>query len=284
MGVPVRVWPRAPNILVIKKLKKKLKLSNNLKKFHFTFDKTKKSQILKKKILKKYKNYSAKKSDYIIVGGGDGFMLNSLKQYYNFNKPFYGINCGSFGFLMNKYFTKDIYKKIMNTKKISINPLELIAVNKKNIIKKLIAINEVSIFRQSRQTASLKVNIGKNIIIKKLIGDGILVSTPAGSTAYNMSVNGPILSLNSGKLAITPISPFRPRRWAGKVISNKLKINIKNLDIFKRPVAAVADNIEIRDIKLLKIKINKKIKLNLLYDKNRSLIKKIRNEQLKKTN
>ncbi len=251
-------------------------------KFHFIFDKTKKSQKVKEIFLKKFKNYSAKKSDYILVGGGDGFMLNCLKKYYKFNKPFYGINCGSFGFLMNKYFTKNLTQKINKAKKIVINPLQLLAIDKKNIKKKLIAINEVSLFRQSRQTASLEVSVGKKIIIKKLIGDGILISTPAGSTAYNMSVNGPILSLNSGKLAITPISPFRPRRWPGRVISNKLKIYVKNLDTLKRPVASVADNIEIRNIKLLRIYINKKIKLTLLYDKNRSLIKKIKNEQLKK--
>ena len=119
-------------------------------------------------------------------------------------------------------------------------------------------------------------------IIKKLIGDGVLISTPAGSTAYNLSVHGPILSLNSGKLAITPISAFRPRRWKGKIISNTKKINIQNLNVNKRPVAVVADNIEIRNIKSLSIKINKKIKLRLLHDSERSLVKKIKLEQLRK--
>ena len=137
-------------------------------------------------------------------------------------------------------------------------------------------------FRQSKQTVSLKLKIGKKNIIKKLIGDGLLVSTPAGSTAYNLSVHGPILSLNSEKLAVTPISPFRPRRWKGKIISNKLKITIKNLDIIKRPVATVADNIEVRNIKSLLIKINKNIKISLLYDNNRSLFKRILIEQIRK--
>ena len=144
--------------------------------------------------------------------------------------------------------------------------------------KNLIAINEISIFRQSKQTASLNISVGNKQVIKKLIGDGVLVSTPAGSTAYNLSVHGPILSLNSGKLAITPISPFRPRRWRGKVISNKSIVKIKNLNSKKRPIAAVADNIELRNVKYLSIKRNKKINIKLLFDTNRSLVKRIGSE------
>ena len=254
-----------------------------MKKIHFIFDKTtKKAQNLRKLILKKYKNFSPRKSECIVVAGGDGFMLNVLKRYSKIKKPFYGINCGTFGFLMNKYVSKNIEKKIKKAKKTLINPLELITVNKNNKKKKLMAINEVSLFRESKQTASLRLKVGKKTIIKKLIGDGVLVSTPAGSTAYNLSVHGPILSLNSGKLAITPISPFRPRRWKGKVISNKLTIRINNLNIKKRPIAVVADNIEVRNIKSLKIKINKNIKLALLHDKDRSLVKRIKIEQLRK--
>ena len=144
------------------------------------------------------------------------------------------------------------------------------------------AINEVSLFRESRQTASLKLMVGSKTIIKNLIGDGVLISTPAGSTAYNLSVHGPILSLNSGKLAITPISPFRPRRWKGKIISNNLVIKVNNLNSKKRPVAAVADNIEVRNVKKLKIKTNKNVKIVLLYDKERSLVKRIKIEQLRR--
>jgi NAD+ kinase len=240
---------------------------------HFTFDKTKKSQELKKKLLKKHKNYKPSNADVIVVAGGDGYMLNSLKKYVKYKKPFYGINCGTFGFLMNKYSSNNLEKKINKAKKTSINPLEVTS-SSKNHKKNLMAVNEVSIFRQSRQTASLKLEVGSKTIIKKLIGDGVLISTPAGSTAYNLSVHGPILSLNSGKLAITPISPFRPRRWKGKIISN--------LDPKKRPVAAVADNIEIRNISFLKIKIKKNINLVLLHDPERSLVKRIKLEQIRK--
>ena len=216
------------------------------------------------------------------MGGGDGFMLHVLKPYTKFNKPFYGINCGTYGFLLNKFVSKDIERKIQKSKKIIINPLQLITIDKKNKKKRLMAINEVSLFRQSRQTTSLQLQVGKKVIIKKLIGDGILISTPAGSTAYNLSVHGPILSLHSGKLAITPISPFRPRRWKGKIISNSALVFVKNLDPSKRPLAAVADNIEVRNIKSLKIKTNKDIKIKLLYDKNRSLVKRIKVEQARR--
>ena len=165
---------------------------------------------------------------------------------------------------------------------ISISPLEMKVVNKQGLIKKSLAINEVSILRQSRQAASLQVASGKKNIIKKLISDGILVSTPAGSTAYNMSVHGPILSLNSNKLSISPISAFRPRRWKGKIVSDKSIIKIKNLNPMKRPISAVADNIEVRNAKIITVKTNKNIKFNLLYDANRSLQKKIKIEQLRK--
>ena len=145
-----------------------------------------------------------------------------------------------------------------------------------------LAINEISLLRQSRQTASLQIKIRKKILIKKLISDGVLISTPAGSTAYNLSVHGPILSLDSKKLAVTPISPFRPRRWKGKIVPSSSMIKIKNLNTQKRPMSAVADNIEVRNIKNIEIKINRSVHFKLLYDKESSLIKKIKLEQLRK--
>ena len=249
-------------------------------KLHFLFDKNKKAQNLKKKILKYYKSYSPQAAKCIVVFGGDGFMLESLKKYVKFKKPFYGINCGTFGFLMNKYLDKDIEKKIILSKKIYIKPL-VVETNNGSYKKKILAINEVSLLRQSRQTALLNIKVGKNTILKKLIGDGVIVSTPAGSTAYNLSVNGPIMSLNSNRLALTPISPFRPRRWKGKIITNKKIIKVTNLDPIKRPVAAVADNIEIRNIKSISVKVSKKIIFCLLYDKDRSLEKRIKLEQIR---
>ena len=181
-------------------------------KINFVFDNTKKAKKIKKIILRRNKNISPKKSDVIVVAGGDGFMLKTMKKYYKLNKPFYGINCGLVGFLMNRYSTKKIIEKIKKSKIVTINPLEIKITNINGIRQNLLAINDLSILRQSKQTAFLNLKVNKKILLKKLIGDGVLISTPAGSTAYNLSINGPILSLNSKKLAITPISPFRPRR------------------------------------------------------------------------
>ena len=250
-----------------------------VRKLHFVIDKLK---SFNKKVLYKYRSFPPSQCEVIVVVGGDGFMLQTLKKYHKYKKPFYGINKGTFGFLMNKYRNNDILKNISKSKLVSISPLEMKAVNKKNKIISAIAINEVSLLRQSRQTASLRIENNKKILMKRLISDGILVSTPAGSTAYNLSVHGPILSLDSKKIAITPISPFRPRRWKGKTLSSSSIVKIFNLNIHKRPISVVADNIEVRNIKNVKIKINSKIKFKLLYDKNNSLSKKIKLEQLRK--
>ena len=253
-----------------------------MKKISFVFDKSKKSQYLKRIFLKKYRNFPLNKSDLIVVGGGDGFMLKTIKNLYKFKKPFYGINCGSVGFLMNRYMTQKISEKINRSKISIIYPLQVKTIDKKRKKNSFLAVNELSLFRQSKQTSLLQLKINKKILIKKLVGDGILISTPAGSTAYNLSVNGPILSLNSKKLAITPISPFRPRRWKGKIVSDKTNIFIHNLDPKKRPVAAVADNNEIRNVVSIKASINKAIKIKLLFNSNESLLKKIKSEQKKK--
>jgi len=245
-------------------------------------DKNNKSTIIKNLLQKKFKSSQFKKENLIIVIGGDGFMLKTLKKYQNSNKYFYGINSGNYGFLMNKFSSKFIIKNLSNANLVSISPLEMIVKNKNNQIKKSLAINEVSILRQSRQAASLSIKQGSRQIIKKLVSDGVLVSTPAGSTAYNLSVNGPILSLHSKKLSICPISAFRPRRWKGKIVNDNNKIIIKNLNPLKRPVSAVADNIEIRHAKSVIVKTDNKIKFNLLYDRNRSLHKKIKIEQIRK--
>ena len=245
-------------------------------------DKNKKSLRIKSFILKKVKTNPLVKSNLVIVIGGDGFMLQTLKKNKNSSKSFYGINSGNYGFLMNKFSLKNTIKNLSRAKMIIISPLEMTVKNKQGQIKKSLAINEVSILRQSRQAASLSIMSGSKTIIQNLISDGVLVSTPAGSTAYNLSVHGPILSLNSKKLSISPISPFRPRRWRGKIVSEKSNILINNLNPSKRPISAVADNKEVRNAKTISIKTNNKIKFNLLYDSNRSLQKKIKIEQLRK--
>tara|TARA_B100000989_G_scaffold272664_1_gene230245 strand:+ start:43 stop:813 length:771 start_codon:yes stop_codon:yes gene_type:complete len=245
-------------------------------------DKNLRSLRIKNSLINMLKNTELKKSNTVIVIGGDGFMLQTLKRNKKSKKLFYGINSGNYGFLMNKFSSKNFIKNFFKSKIVTISPLEMTVKNNKNITNKHIAINEVSILRQSRQAASLSINYGSKQIIKELVSDGVLVSTPAGSTAYNLSVHGPILSLNSKKLSISPISPFRPRRWKGKIVSDRSKIVIKNLNPKKRPISAVADNIEVRNAKNIIIKTDQKIKFNLLYDQNRSLQKKIQIEQLRK--
>ena len=253
-----------------------------MKKIQIISDKNLKSQRIKKSLIKIIHKEQPSKSNITIVIGGDGFMLQTLKKNKKSKKFFYGINSGNYGFLMNKFSSKKIVKNLYKANVISISPLEMTVKNNKNQIRKHLAINEVSILRQSRQAASLSIYHGSKQVIKKLVSDGVLVSTPAGSTAYNLSVHGPILSLNSKKLSISPISPFRPRRWRGKVVSHKTKIFIKNLNPKKRPISAVADNIEVRNAKDVTVKTNQNIKFNLMYDKNRSLQKKIKIEQLRR--
>ncbi len=253
-----------------------------MKNMQIISDKNLKSQKIKNSLVKILNKSEPPRANIIIVIGGDGFMLKTLKKYKKSKKLFYGVNSGNYGFLMNKFSSKTIIKNLHKSNIISISPLEMTVKNNKNQIRKYLAINEVSILRQSRQAASLSINHGSKQVIKRLVSDGVLVSTPAGSTAYNLSVHGPILSLNSKKLSISPISPFRPRRWKGKVVSHKSKITIKNLNPKKRPISAVADNIEVRNAKDIIVKTKQNIKFNLMYDKNRSLQKKIKIEQLRR--
>ena len=253
-----------------------------MKKIQVISDTNQPSLKIKLQLLKEFNKKKINKPNIVIVIGGDGFMLKTLKKNKKSKKLFYGINSGNYGFLMNKFSSKTLVNNLSKANMVTISPLEMTVQNSKNQKSKYLAINEVSILRQSRQAASLSIKYGSKQVIKRLVSDGVLVSTPAGSTAYNLSVHGPILNLNSKKLSISPISPFRPRRWKGKIVSDKSKIVINNLNPKKRPISAVADNIEVRNANNIIIKTNQKIKFNLLYDKNKSLQKKIKIEQLRR--
>jgi NAD+ kinase len=252
-----------------------------MNKLQIISDKNFKSSKIKKQLLQILKKERVTMSNLVFVIGGDGFMLQTLKKNKFSNKSFYGINSGNYGFLMNKFSKKFTIKNLSKSKSITISPLEMTVANNKKT-KKCLAINEVSILRQSRQAANLSIKNNSKYIIKQLVSDGILVSTPAGSTAYNLSVHGPILNLNSKKISLAPISAFRPRRWKGKIVSDKSKITIINLNPNKRPVSAVADNVEIRNARKIIIKTQNKIKFKLLYDRSNSLQKKIKLEQLRR--
>jgi len=252
------------------------------KKINIISDNNIKSKKIKIHLIKKLKKVKNIRPNLRIIIGGDGFMLKTLKKNKNLKNIFYGINSGNYGFLMNKFSKEKIIKNLNESKVTTISPLEMKVINSKNYVKNYLAINEVSILRQSRQAANLSIKLNSKFIMKKLVSDGVLISTPAGSTAYNLSVHGPILNLNSKKISIAPISAFRPRRWLGKIVSDRSKIMITNLNSIKRPVSAVADNLEVRNAKKIIVKVQKKIKFKLLYDSNRSLQKKIKLEQLRK--
>jgi NAD+ kinase len=211
-------------------------------KIYLVFDKTKNSLKIKSFLSKKIQTTTLKKSNIIIVLGGDGFMLQTLKRLYKFKKPFYGINSGNYGFLMNKFSNQNFLKNLKTSHSVKIHPLQMRVITKNDQVKQSIAINEVSILRQGKQASSISITSNNKNIIKNLVSDGVLVSTPAGSTAYNLSAHGPILNLDSKKLAVTPISPFRPRRWIGTIVSDKSKIIIKNIDTKKRTIRDLADN------------------------------------------
>ena len=242
-------------------------------------DKNQRSLKIKSAIQKKIKQSSVKRPNIAIVIGGDGFMLQTLKKNRKSKKFFYGVNSGSYGFLMNKFSSKNVISNLHKARMITISPLEMVVKNNKNQTKKHIAINEVSILRQSRQAASLSIYHGSKQVIKKLVSDGVLVSTPAGSTAYNLSAHGPILPLNSTLLALTPICPFRPRRWKGALLPEKSIITLEIITPEKRPVSATAGQVEVRNVKKVEISYNFKKTLKLLFDKDQNLEEKIFNEQ-----
>ncbi len=244
-------------------------------KFFFCFSHNKKAQILKPKILKKFKQSSVKKANFIIVCGGDGFMLAMIKKYYSYNKPFFGINCGNFGYLLNDIKSFNLNHEIKKTKKNFINPLiaNIKTFKKKN--KNMLAINEFSFLRQSKQTCCIQVKKNNKVLLKKLIGDGLIISTPIGSTAYNYSAGGPILNINSKKLSVIPVNPFQSNFRKGKVFSNSTKFLVNNLRK-NRPVSISGDNNEVRNLKIANIRYEKKIKICILLKKKKKFLKKIK--------
>ena len=221
-------------------------------------------------------------ADAIVVLGGDGFMLHILHSMLDSGRiiPTYGINRGTVGFLMNNYRAGvKLLEKINRSRAIGISPLRMEATTQDGMKHVECAINEVSLLRETRQTAKLEVSVDEQVRIEELVGDGVLVSTPAGSTAYNLSANGPILPLDSALLALTPISPFRPRRWRGAILPDRSTIRFKVNEPQKRPVAAVADQKEIRDIADVSIEIARDSELTLLFDPGHSLDERIVSEQ-----
>lgn len=216
--------------------------------------------------------------DVIIVLGGDGFMLHSLHKYIDLNVPFYGMNVGNVGFLLNGYKEEDIITRITNARPTIIHPLQMNATLCDGSNKVSTAINEVSLFRASNQAAKIRISVNNSVRLQELVCDGVLVATPAGSSAYNFSVGGSIVPLESKILSLSPISPFRPRRWEGALLPHNAEIIFDIIDSAKRPVNAVSDFIESNNIKSVRIKEDSRA-ITLLFDADHSLEERILREQ-----
>ena len=229
----------------------------------------------------RYGNATPREADAIVALGGDGFMLQTLHRHMNDSIPIYGMNCGSVGFLMNDYHEDDLVERLTAAKKTRIYPLSMLAFDNKGKAHKSLAINEVSIFRRTYQAAKLAISVDDSTRLNELICDGILVATPAGSTAYNLSAHGPILPLNAPLLALTPISPFRPRRWRGAILSNDARISIDVLEAQKRPVSAVADHNEMRNVQRVEIEQSRHTELVMMFDPGHDLDDRILAEQFR---
>ena len=248
-------------------------------KINFFSAKTKKAIIAVRNLKKKYRDYPIKKADVVVAVGGDGTILAALHKSIKFAKPIFGINKGEYGFLTNSYKNVNLIKRLKKAKKTEMHVLKMLAIKKNGKKSEAMAINEVSLLRNSRHAAKIKVQVDNIDRIKELVCDGILLATPAGSTAYNLSSRGPIIPMNSNLLALTPINPFRPRSWRGALINSNSKVTFTILDEKKRPVNVSADFKEIKDIKKVKIKEDRSIKLSLLFDPDHNFDKKVLKEQ-----
>ena len=248
-------------------------------KFHFIASENPDAKEALKFLIKRYDQTKLELSDVIIAIGGDGMLLKALRNSIEKNKPVFGLNKGNVGFLMNELSFDDLENRIQTARKVKMHPLFMSAHKINGNIFTELAVNEVSILRQTHQAAHLKITVDKKERLNELVCDGILVSTPIGSTAYNLSARGPIIPLNSNILALTPISSFRPRRWRGALLPQRVKIRIEVLNYDTRPVSATADNVEARDIKYIEISTDKTKKLTILHDSDHSLDERIMKEQ-----
>jgi len=248
-------------------------------KFHFIASENPEAKEALKGLIKRYDQAKLELSDVIIAIGGDGMLLKALRNSIEKNKPVFGLNKGNVGFLMNELSFDNLENRIQTARKVKMHPLFMSAHKINGNIFTELAVNEVSILRQTHQAAHLKITVDKKERLNELVCDGILVSTPIGSTAYNLSARGPIIPLNANILALTPISSFRPRRWRGALLPQRVKIRIEVLNFDTRPVSATADNVEARDIKYIEVSTDKTKKLTILHDSDHSLDERIMKEQ-----
>ncbi len=230
-------------------------------------------------LCRRYGAVPPEQADAIVALGGDGFMLETLHRYIDRHVPIYGMNRGTVGFLLNVYSDDDLMERLERAETVRLHPLVMHAVSVDGRTHEALAINEVSLLRETRQAAKIRIRIDGRVRLEELICDGALVSTPAGSTAYNLSAHGPIVPLGAGVLALTSISAFRPRRWRGALLSHKAKVSFEILESEKRPVSAVADYTEVRDVVQVEVYENRDTGLDLLFDPEHNLEERILAEQ-----
>jgi NAD+ kinase len=230
-------------------------------------------------LAQRYGDVSEADADVLVALGGDGLMLETLRRTLPRRKPIYGMNRGSVGFLMNDYVEEGLLERIAAAEKAVIHPLMMRTLDAAGVRREAFAINEVSLLRQTYQSAKLRISINGKVRLAEMICDGVIVCTPAGSTAYNLSAHGPIIPLSGQVLALTPISAFRPRRWRGALLSHEAQVTFDMLETEKRPVSAVADNVEVRDVIQVDVAEDRSVDLTLLFDQGRSLEERVLAEQ-----
>ncbi|PIT70459.1 NAD kinase [Bartonella tribocorum] len=249
--------------------------------FHFISAETEEAIEAAHKLISVYGHSSLEETDIVVAIGGDGTMLQTVRDIMNTGKPIYGMNQGSVGFLMNEFHEEKLPNRIAVAHKKEIHPLRMIAKAECQESIEALAINEVSLFRQSYQAAKIRITIDHNVRMEQLICDGVLVATPAGSTAYNLSAQGPILPLMAPLMALTPVSPFRPRRWHGALLPNTVTVRFDMLEPNKRPVNAAADNVEVKSVHSVTISMATEVTASILFDSSHSWDERILSEQFR---
>jgi NAD+ kinase len=245
----------------------------------FTASDRPEAEEARERLARRYGDAPENEAQVIVALGGDGFMLETLHRHLDTGKPIYGMNRGSVGFLLNDYSEDDLLERINAAERALIHPLRMTADDLAGRSHKAVALNEVSLLRQTRQTAKLRITIDGKVRMAELSCDGALVSTPAGSTAYNLSAHGPIIPLQARVLALTPISAFRPRRWRGALLPHTAKVTFEILEADKRPVSAVADNFEVRDVLRVEVAEDRELGVTMLFDAGHSLEERVLAEQ-----
>jgi NAD+ kinase len=228
---------------------------------------------------RRYGEVALKDADVIVAIGGDGFMLETLRATMKSGKPVYGVNCGTVGFLMNDFRLDSLAERIADAEPAMIHPLVMRATTMEGLVEEALAINEVSLFRQTRQSARIRITVNGKVRMESLTCDGVLLATPAGSTAYNLSAHGPILPIDAQLLALTPISAFRPRRWRGALLPRSAEVRFETLEPETRPVSAVADNLEVRNVAAVEAREDRSHSMTLLFDRGQSLEERVLREQ-----